>query len=481
MTERTDKRMKRRTFVATLGAGAVSPLLLPLGRAEAATAAIGQRAADGVVVNVEDFSGQPSEWSWRTPGSDQPFSAWDRAVDRVGLSPTTGPNGGADPVTRAVVDGRAYAYTEASVPENSVWTIESPEFDAAQGTLTLTFDLHMRFGRTGGQTDGTLVVQGWNGSRWSKIDQAIIGSKHTSATAPYLASTEFGTYTSADYRNSDFKFRLLFAEGSGGGTFPYDCALGNLRITRQANSRPRPTGIIQSFRGEDGVDNFPGALNFPVPERAHNRQDITGPPALVPFGTASMKVEIRPGDPQWDNDARIRPRSAKRRAEFSWRPFRFPGRKEGWVGAAFHLPSEPMADIKGCTIFQLHNSPDPGEMMQLYCFDGRLRADNENPSGTVRILDTELRPLLDRWVRLVINFKPSTGRDGFFKLWLDDVPVVDITGPNKPRGTLGPYLKHGTYFWGYEKFDRDRRAACYYDELKIGDETSSYSSVNPGS
>lgn len=459
----------------------MTPFLWP---AVSAAAAI----EDSVVtLNSEDFSGPISDWSWTTPGFDEPFSAWSQAVNRNGLSPTTGPNGGADPVSRAVVSGNAYAYTEASNPGDTVWTMESPTFDVSLGTVVLSFDFHMRFGRTGGQTDGTLVVQGWDGTKWSKIGKAIVGSQHRNANDAYLPSTRFGRYSSDGYTNRNFKFRFLFAEGSGGGTFPYDCALDNIKVDREGGPPPSPvppnpipaTGIIQSFRGEDGVENFPGVLNFPVPERSHNRQTITRPAGLVPFGSASMLVEIKPGDPQWNVDAAVRPRTAKRRAEFSWRPFRFEPGEEGWVGAAFYLPSDPMASVRGCTIFQLHNHPDPGEMMQIHLFDGRLRIVNENRKGARDLLNTALEPYLDRWVRLVINFRPSTRNNGFIKLWLDDDKVIDVNGPNKPGGTLGPYFKHGTYFWGYGKFDRNRRAACYYDNLRIGDRTSNFESVDP--
>jgi hypothetical protein len=233
------------------------------------------------------------------------------------------------------------------------------------------------------------------------------------------------------------------------------------------------TGVLHQFRGEDGVDSWSGMLNFPTPEKAHHRTTVRSPDALGPQGDASMKLEIRPGDPQWRIDIGEGP---KRRAEFSWKKWRFAGGKEGWAGAAFFLPSDPMADNKGTAIFQLHNYPEEGVLWNLYTWDGSLRSTNE-PLGDV--MNVDITPYLDKWTRMVVHFRPSTGEDGFIRMWLDDELVLDVGGRTKPSGSMGPYFKHGTYFWGYEKFDAKKRSVAYFDNLRIGDETASYASVDP--
>ena len=244
---------------------------------------------------------------------------------------------------------------------------------------------------------------------------------------------------------------------------------------RQSRSRlcDAGRGVVHQFRGEDGVDNWSGPLNFPTPERAHNRITVASPNGLPPLGSASIKVEIKPGDPQWRNDSGKGP---KRRAEFSWNDWKFEGGKEGWVGAAFYLPSNPMEDNSGTAIFQLHNFPDKGTLWNLFTWNGRLRSTND-PLGD--LMDIDIAPYLDRWTRMVVNFKPSTKEDGFIRMWLDDQLVVERQGMTKESGSQGPYLKHGLYFWGYDKFDDDKHAIAYFDNLRIGDETSSYGSVNP--
>ena len=236
-----------------------------------------------------------------------------------------------------------------------------------------------------------------------------------------------------------------------------------------------PTGIKYQFRGEDGVDSWPGSLNFPNPEPAHTRATITSPASLVPYGTASMKTEIRPGDPQWINDSATG--SPKRRAEYSWNDWRFDYGKEAWAGAAFYLPSDPMLRNKGTSFFQLHNYPDAGVMLHVTTWDGQLRISSDVFGG--EILRTDLGPYLDTWTRIVINFKPTTANDGFLRVWLDDTLVVDEEGRTKTSGSQGPYFKHGAYYWGYETWDPVRRAVVYHDNLRIADETGSYESVDP--
>ena len=246
-------------------------------------------------------------------------------------------------------------------------------------------------------------------------------------------------------------------------------------VTPTPSACSAPTGIKHQFRGEDGVESWPGSLNLTTPEAAHTRETITSPTHLVPYGTASMKTEIKSGDPQWGNDETTA--SQKRRAEYSWSDWRFSYDNEAWAGAAFYLPSDPMLKNKGTSFFQLHNYPEAGVMLHVSTWDGELRISSDAFGGA--ILNTDLRPYLDTWTRIVINFKPTTRSDGYLKIWLDDILVVDKTGQTKTSGSQGPYFKHGAYFWGYEKFDPIKHAVVYHDNLRIADETGSYESVDP--
>jgi len=81
-----------------------------------------------------------------------------------------------------------------------------------------------------------------------------------------------------------------------------------------------------------------------------------------------------------------------------------------------------------------------------------------------------------QWYDFVINVKWSYGISGFMKIWKDGVSVTDRTGPNCFNDKLGPFLRLGIY----SLLDQDQTMTIYYDELKIGNASSSYAEVSPG-
>lgn len=268
------------------------------------------------------------------------------------------------------------------------------------------------------------------------------------------------------------------AGGGGGGTTTNPNAVArNVAAVKHAFS-----GSISDF-GDNGVDDWSLNLNFSEPEQAHSRANVSSNPA--PFaGSRSLQTEIRSGDPQWSVD--VPTGSKKRRNEYSWRPERFAAGSsgtnipEGWYGGAFYLPSDPMDDIRGCAIFQLHNSPDPGVMWNIYLFGGNLISGIDFPGGNFQqLLSTPVAPFLDQWNRMVVNFKPSTGSNGFIRLFLNETQVYSFNGPNKSGGVLGPYAKHGLYFWGYDKQEPTLRARAIHDNLTIADQNGNFDLVDP--
>ncbi len=84
------------------------------------------------------------------------------------------------------------------------------------------------------------------------------------------------------------------------------------------------------------------------------------------------------------------------------------------------------------------------------------------------------------WFDVVSNFRYSDGDDGFYKVWINGKLVIDITGMNvniydKVGRIQGRkyYLKAGIYS------GTEGGGAVIYDEIRIGDETSSYANVAP--
>lgn len=207
---------------------------------------LSQRTQINETLNSETFASVISSWTWKTPGTIQPNSAWSAGN---GNTPTLfgGPAGGANPATGAI-EANQYAYTEASGAEGvGPFTLESPVFDAGAGIITLTFHAHLAFYSNGTTeplvaTDGSLQVQGWDGDEWRAAGPTIVGTKQVSAlTDPtaaaaeaaamaYLPSSTFGSYTSSSFTNPDFRFRFRFVKGTSVDVAHYDCAVDNVKI-----------------------------------------------------------------------------------------------------------------------------------------------------------------------------------------------------------------------------------------------------------
>ena len=219
---------------------------------------------------------------------------------------------------------------------------------------------------------------------------------------------------------------------------------------------------------EINVGNFMdfGNVNFPDPEQDWTRRiaDIDGRKA--------MRLKIMPGDPQWSND--IRTGVPKRRAELSLngKNTRFKYGADCWAGMDFFLPAAPMENANGVAITQIHNYPDHGVMFMLNVVGGKLRAscarDKTRKDGTVHFFEADLGDYLDRWVNMKLNFKPTREDDGYIRLMLDGEQVGEFEGWTKKDGDLGPYLKHGLYFWGYERWDNILHAIAYFSDVWAG-------------
>jgi len=80
------------------------------------------------------------------------------------------------------------------------------------------------------------------------------------------------------------------------------------------------------------------------------------------------------------------------------------------------------------------------------------------------------------WIDFVIHVKWSYGPDGVVELWKDGEVWMDRTGPNCFNDIKGPYMKIGIY----TPLDLGQTQTIYYDELKIGNASSSYAEVSPG-
>jgi hypothetical protein len=84
---------------------------------------------------------------------------------------------------------------------------------------------------------------------------------------------------------------------------------------------------------------------------------------------------------------------------------------------------------------------------------------------------------IGKWTDFVLHIIWDYGDDdGLTQIWKDGVLIVNRSGGNCRNDALGPYMKCGIY----GQLDDGQTMTVYYDEVRLGDENSSYSEVAPG-
>jgi hypothetical protein len=84
----------------------------------------------------------------------------------------------------------------------------------------------------------------------------------------------------------------------------------------------------------------------------------------------------------------------------------------------------------------------------------------------------------NKWTNFVFHIKWSYKQDGILRVWKDDKLVVSHDGPNCFNDKVGPAWKIGPYEWYWRKGPNlTTIREIYYDEIKIGDATTSYSEI----
>lgn len=181
------------------------------------------------VISFDDFSGGFGNWGPGQPDADPADQPWTFQAAGGTASGSTGPGGGANPANGAVEFSNAYMFTEGSgTPLGTTYGLPSRVYDASLGLHTLIFYFHMRHGSVGGQNNGDLRVQGWNGSAWVDLGPAIPGSQQFSDLDAYVLSSSFSAFTSAGFSNSDFQFRILCTKTVD--TANFDNAVDNITV-----------------------------------------------------------------------------------------------------------------------------------------------------------------------------------------------------------------------------------------------------------
>lgn len=182
----------------------------------------------------------------------------------------------------------------------------------------------------------------------------------------------------------------------------------------------------------------------------------SAPEFPVRFGTASERFEVRNGDCGGTDCTRgdgIRERSevAQRGA------LNYEG-ETWWYGLSFYIPPDYKdsgnSASRSVSLIQFHQTPiDPAAGWH----PAWMFAKEYNGPFVARVFPTDpyMTPqrlvllsksqFVGRWHDVVIEAKWSTGDDGYMRMWINDVQVMDHRGANRSPGNKDVYFKYGVY------------------------------------
>jgi hypothetical protein len=178
-----------------------------------------------------------------------------------------------------------------------------------------------------------------------------------------------------------------------------------------------------------------------------------------------------------------------------------PVNAERWYGLSVYLPASFTIDQVPECIFQWHNVPNFGlkETWGNYKFQNPFRLETNNgrfvfvhqyssipsdPKSPVGSKSYDLGPYeTEVWTDWVVHFKLSYQKGGLFEIWKNGQKVLTINGPNYYNDESGPYFKIGIYKWGWsgKNSSTTNHRIVYFDEIREGDQRSSYTEVAPNS
>lgn len=182
--------------------------------------------------------------------------------------------------------------------------------------------------------------------------------------------------------------------------------------------------------------------------------------------------------------------------------FRYSIDDEYWIGFSVYLHDDwipQAADGLTDLVLNIEATPDDGEdyrqpVLSIATTTDHWRITSRWDYGAytaewdgISYTNVDFNNTVGRWTDFVINVKWSATDDeeGFLKIWIDDELVVNRTGPNCSNDDRGPYHQTGLYAWYMDDEDQQEYInqfirIYYLDELRIGDDSSSYDDVAPG-
>jgi hypothetical protein len=277
---------------------------------------------------------------------------------------------------------------------------------------------------------------------------------------------------------------LLFSSSAFSQNYHY--ALGE----KQSQTTPEPPPptpeerntdnliLVETFENPD-LNNDPQASDFYL-EHAGDR-NFKLEKNITRQGSTAARFEINKSDDKIWGGHRTEMSQAQNTA-----------RAEGWYGFSQYFPDSYVSGSTGEVIGQWHDQADEGEHVDrspsntLLTGDGRIKwmarwdADKIMDSGFSDGLEyIDLGPIpKNKWIDWVIHIKYSHTNAGILEVWMNGEKVIErVNMPNSYNDDAYPYFKFGVYKWNW---GATSQKVIYYDEVRVGNENSSYDEVKPG-
>ncbi len=261
-------------------------------------------------------------------------------------------------------------------------------------------------------------------------------------------------------------------------------ALGKKRSPPNSEPCPEERNTDNLFLTElfenESLDNKPSLSDF-YPEFAVDHS-FALEQNIKRAGNAAGRFEINKEDPHiWSAT-----RSELSQTQSTARP-------EGWYGFSQYFPDSYVLDTSGEVITQWHDQADQGEAVDRSPSNAIITADDKfkwmirgDADAIMESGFSDCTIYIDlgtiqknKWIDWVVHIKYSHTNSGILEVWMDGKKVIDRQNmPNSYNDVAYPYLKFGLYKWSWGAATSKR--VMYFDEVRVGDEKSSYNEVMPG-
>ncbi|MEM9479954.1 MAG: polysaccharide lyase [Verrucomicrobiota bacterium] len=159
---------------------------------------------------------------------------------------------------------------------------------------------------------------------------------------------------------------------------------------------------------------------------------------------------------------------------------------EYWYGFSTYFPASWQPDTQSELFAQWIGWRDYGPSLAIYIYgDDYCIKKRWAAGGSYRNLwKGKVAEDKGKWVDWVFRVRWSANKDGFIEVWKNGEKILADTGRNCGVGEFAPYFKFGIYKWPWKESQEESpstvtKRTLYIDEIRIGDESASFTTVSP--